>query len=141
MQMIKRLVVWLIETLSEALLLGTVLIALLGYDQKAFFKDLSVYSSGVVLLFFTTGYILTTAVVRAVWSGRALWLYPTVATGLFLIHFEIMNVLLRGAFAPSDRLRIRAAGACIVILCTIAGTLALRKWVPTQRDLADAPGG
>ena len=139
--MIKRLVVWFIETLSEALLPGTVLTVLLGYDQRAFLKDLSVYSSGIVLLFFTTGYLLTTIVVRAVWNGKALWLYPAVATGLFWIHFEIMNALLRGAFAPSDRIRIRAAGACIVIVCTLTGTLALRKWAPARGDLADAPGG
>jgi hypothetical protein len=139
--MIRRIVVWFIETVSEMLLLGIVLTVLLGHDPRTFLKDLSVYSSGVVLLFFTTGYLLTTIVVRVVWKGRALWVYPAIATGLFLIHFEIMNVSLGGAFAPPDRLLIRAAGACIVILCTLAGTIALRKWAHARRDLAGAPSG
>ena len=125
--MIKRIVVWFIETLSEVLLLGIVLTVLLGHDSRAFLKDLSVYSSGIVLLFFTTGYVLTTIVVRAVWKGHALWTYPAIATSLFLIHFEIMNVSLGGAFAPPDRLRVRAAGACIVLACTLAGTWFLRR--------------
>ncbi len=129
--MIKRVVVWFIETLSEILLLGIVLALLLGHDPGAFFKDLSAYSSGVALLFFTTGYLFTTLLVRAIWNGQALWIYPTIATGLYFLHFEIMNVSLHGAFAPPDRLRIRVAGACIVLACTFAGTWLLRRSAAT----------
>jgi hypothetical protein len=125
--MTKRIVVWFIETLCEIFLLGIVLTVLLGHDPRSFLRDLSVYSSGIVLLFFTTGYLLTTIVVRAVSKGQALWIYPTIATGLFFIHFEIMNVSLGGAFAPPDRLRILATGACIVLACTLAGTWVLRR--------------
>lgn len=64
--MMKRIVVWFIETVSEILLLGLVLTILLGHDPHAFLKDLSVYSSGVVLLFFTTGFLISTIVVRAI---------------------------------------------------------------------------
>jgi hypothetical protein len=137
----KRIVVWSIETVSEILLLGIVLTVLLGHDPHAFLKDVSVYSSGVVLLFFTTGYLITTIVVRAVWKGQTLWIYPGIATGLFLIHFEIMNVSLGGAFAPADRLLIRSAGACIVIVCTLVGTIALRKWAPAHDDPAAVRSG
>jgi hypothetical protein len=136
MLILKRLSVWFVETCFEVLLLGLVLTVLLGHDQHDFFKDLSFYSSGIILLFFTTGYLLSTIVVRAIWKGRTLWSYPAIATVLFFIHFEIMNVGLGGAFEPSDRLRIRAAGACIVFACTLAGTFVLGRWraeLPTAR--------
>lgn len=132
MLILKRLSVWFIETISEVLLLGIVLALLLGHDQNAFIKDVFIYSSGITLLFFTTGYLLSTIVVRALWKGRTLWSYPAVATVLFLIHFEIMNVGVGGAFQPSDRLRIRVVGALIALACTFAGTLLLRRWTVEQ---------
>ena len=128
LQMMKRIAVWFIETCLEVLLLGLMLTLSLGHDQHAFLKDLLLYCSGVSLLFFSTGYLLTTIVVRAVWKGRRSWLYPAVATALFFIHFEIMNVGVRGAFAPADRFRIRIAGAFVALACTSLGTLALRRW-------------
>ena len=131
----KRLVVWFVETSSVALLLGLVLAVLLGYDQHAFLKDVSIYAAGIALLFLSTGYLLTTIVVRTLWRGRPLWSYSAIATALFLFHFEIMNVSLGGAFDPSDRVRIRAAGACIAFACTFGGTLVLRKWA------AEIPAG
>ncbi|MGB0122090.1 MAG: hypothetical protein WBP63_01570, partial [Silvibacterium sp.] len=74
--MMKRIAVWFIETASEVLLLGLVLTLLLGHDQHAFLKDVLIYSSGISLLFFSTGYLLTTLVARAVLKGRGWWLYP-----------------------------------------------------------------
>jgi hypothetical protein len=136
--MIKRLLVWLIEMVSEILLLGILLTVLLGHDPGSFLKDLSIYSSGTALLFFSTGYFLTTLVVRGVLKRQALWIYPAIATGLFLIHFEIMNVSLGGAFAPPDRLRILVAGACIVLACTFAGTWFLRKTATAAHPLRSA---
>ena len=131
----KRLAVWFVETSSEVLLLGLVLTALLGRDQHAFLRGVTSYAAGIVLLFITTGFVLTTIVVRALWRGRTLWSYSIIATALFLFHFEIMNVSLGGAFDPSDRVRIRAAGACIAFACTFGGTLVLRKWA------AEIPAG
>ncbi len=118
------------------LLLGLVLTLLLGHDQHAFLKDVFIYSAGVSLLFFSTGYLLTTVIVRAVWKGRRSWLYPAVATALYFIHFEIMNVGVRGAFAPADRFRIRIIGAFVVLVCTSLGTLALRKWTSGRTESA-----
>jgi hypothetical protein len=129
MLILKRLAVWFVETSSEVVLLGLVLTVLLGHDQNAFLKDLSIYSSGIILLFVTTGYLLSTIVVRSVWRGRTLWSYPAIATVHFFIHFEIMNAGLGGAFEPSPRARIRAAGACIVFACTFVGGWFLQRWV------------
>ena len=135
----KRLAVWFLETWSEALMLGLVLTVFLGHDQHAFFKDLLIYSSGIIMLFFTTGYLLSTIAFRAVWRGQALWSYPAIATVLFFIHFEIMNVAMGGAFEPTHSVRIRAAGEFIVFGCTLTGTFALRKWAPARSKSADAP--
>jgi len=136
----KRLAVWFVETSSEVLLLGLVLAVLLGHDQHAFLRGVASYASGIVLLFITTGYILTTIIVRALWRGRTLWSYSSIATALFLFHFEIMNVSLGGAFEPSDRFRIRAAGACIAFACTFGGTLVLRKWALAHCKAAETGG-
>ena len=136
--MIKRIVVWLIETCLEVLLLGVVLTLLLGHDQHAFLKDVLIYSSGIGLLFFSTGYLLTTIVARAAWKAPKLWLYSAVATALFFIHFEIMNLGVRGAFEPPTRIRVRVAGACIVFACTFVGTLALRRWNAVRAELRNS---
>jgi len=129
--MVKRLIVWTSETAVEVSLLGVVLAVLLGHDQNAFVKDVFLYGSGILLLFFTTGYLLTTAIARTFWKGKSLWLYPCIAVLLFLLHFEIMNVGVGGAFAALDRFRIRIVGALVVLACTCLGTLALRRWTRT----------
>jgi intracellular septation protein A len=125
---------WFFELASEALLLGVVLALLLGHDQHAFWKDVLIYSSGISLLFFSTGYLLTTIIVRAFWKGRRSWLYPAIATALFFIHFEIMNVGVGGAFEPSTRVRVRVAGAIVVFACTLVGTVVLRRWTATVSE-------
>jgi hypothetical protein len=94
------------------------------------------YGSGILLLFFTTGYLLTTAIARVFWKGRIFWLYPCIAVVLFFLHFEIMNVGVGGAFEPADRFRIRIAEAFVVLACTSLGTLALRRWT-AQTPTAD----
>jgi hypothetical protein len=66
-----------------------------------------------------TGYLLTTAISRAVWKGRTLWLYSTLAVVLFILHFELLNVGIGCAFAPIDRLRIILAGICAAAITTL----------------------
>jgi hypothetical protein len=124
---LKRLAVWLLETTLQALLLSLFLIAM-HWDPQAFGKDLLFFLSGIALLFFTTGYLLTTAIVRATWRNRRFWLHPIIVAVLFSIHFEIMNVAARGAFEPPERFRFRVAGACIAFACTSIGGHLLRKW-------------
>ena len=141
--MMKRIAVWFIETLSEALLLGVALALLLGYDPHEFLKAVSIYSAGIIMVSVSSGYLITTIIARAVWKGRTLWSYSVIAIVLFFTHFEIINLALGpgGAFEPSLRLRVRVAGACIVCVCTVAGTFALRKWTPTRSGLAGVPSG
>ena len=126
--MIKRLVVWFIEISLEAMFLGVVLVCLLGDNQHAYVKDLTVSFVWISTMFFSTGYLFTTGIVRAVWRGKSVWLYPVVALALFFVHFEILNHSAGGIFDAPRRTVIRIAGGCIVPACTIAGTLALRRW-------------
>jgi uncharacterized protein involved in response to NO len=119
--------VWFIETSSEALLLGFSLIGLFGYDQHAFGKSLGFYVSGVLLLSFTTGYLLTTAIARAIWKGQSWWSYSVIAIALFFVHSEVFFAV-SGGSTRSEELSIQAAGALIVFVCTVAGTFILGKW-------------
>jgi drug/metabolite transporter (DMT)-like permease len=132
MLILKRLSVWVTETVLQVLLFAVLLIALFGYDPHAFGKGLLTYAVSVFTMFFSTGYLFTTAISRAVWRGRKLWPYSAFAATLFLIHFEGFNILIGGAFEPRDRVRIRLAGSCIAFLSTFLGSLALRKCPPTN---------
>ena len=135
MQKIKRLTIWLLETSCEATLLGFVMVVLFGYDRQHFAGGAFIYAIAITMFFLTTGYVVTTALLRTFWNRKSLWQYSTIATGLFLLHFEIMNFGVGGAFEPRDRYRILAMGLCITFVCTLAGTLALRKWTPTTSGL------
>jgi len=126
---LKRLAVWLLETALQALLLSLFLIPSQGFDEHAFGKDLLFFFNAIALLFFTTGYMLSTAIIRVIWKSPRLWLYPVIAIVLFVIHFEILNVGVGGAFEPPERLRIRVAGACFAFVCTLVGGWLLRKWL------------
>ena len=138
----RRLMVWFLETSVEALTLGSFLAVLLGHDAGALLKDILIYSTWVAVMFVTTGYVLTTILARTLWKGKGLIIYPAIATGLFIVHFAIMSIGVGGAFSPRDRLAIMGSGVFIVFACTLAGTFALKKWIPTSRHLADAlPGG
>jgi len=136
MLILKRLAVWLAETSLEVLLLGLALITLFGHDQHAFGRSLVAYASGLVLVSFTTGYLLTTAVARGFWRGQMWWSYSAIAVALFLVHSEIFFVLSGGSTRPEQFL-MQMAGAFIVFACTLAGTFALRKWAPTHSKLAE----
>jgi hypothetical protein len=127
-RLLKRLAIWAAEIISQAVLIGLLLIGLFGYDQHAFGKDLLGYAGLILIMFFLTGYLATTAIARAVWRWRRPWLYSVIASALFLIHFEVLSISVGGAYPPRDRVRIRMAGACIAFLSTLAGTAVLQRW-------------
>jgi hypothetical protein len=128
MPVLKRLTVWLVETCLEALLLGVFLALRFGYDPHAFLKDIFIYAACVAIMFFMTGYLLSTILIRTLYKGRKWWSYSVIAPVLAIIHYEILDVSIGGAFDPKDRLPVRAAIASITFACTLAGTFALREW-------------
>jgi hypothetical protein len=138
MLILKRLFTWLLETSLEAVLLGVVLLSLFGCDQHVYIKCLAVNFIWIGTMFFSTGYLLSTCVARALWQRRSLWIYPLIATVLFFIHFEILNRAAGGAFDPAKRFVIRVAGGCIVFTCTFLGSLLLRNWMPVRSNSTEA---
>jgi hypothetical protein len=129
---LKRLAVWLFEMALQALMLGLFLIVSHWSDENAFGKDLLFFFQTTILLFFTTGYLFSTAIVRAIWRGRGVWWHPIIMAALFLVHFEILNVRAGGAFEPPERLRLQVAGTCIAFACALPGGWFLRRWI--RRD-------
>ena len=127
----KRMTVVFLETACEALLLSVVLIVLsrpYGPSHWGFVKDLSFGFFAIFTIFFTTGYLLTTAIVGTYWRSQRLWLYPAVATVLFFIHSQIFFVIASGSTRP-EKLLIQTSGACIAFACTFVGSCLLRKWL------------
>jgi hypothetical protein len=134
MVFVKRLAIWLLETTCEAVLLGLFLVLAYGPDRRGFAGDLWLVTAGIALFSFTTGYLLTTAIARVVSAvGRRLWLYSAVAAGLFMIHVQILFSVASG-WSSAERIRVRLAGLCIVLGCTLCGSYILRKWVRPSDD-------
>ena len=86
---------------------------------------------------FTSGYLLTTVIVRALWISVKVWAFPLVAAALFLIHFQIMNGAMGGEWQPQIKMRIRVAGVVAVFGCTLLGSFGLRKLAHRGGDEID----
>lgn len=130
---LKRLSIWLLETLCEVLLLSVFLLAFWGerdpHPGKAFLFSLSV----VILLSISTGYLFTTVVFRIFWRRRSWWSYPCIAVALFFIHAEIfLNAMIRAS--QMENVPIVVAGICIVFGCTVGGSFLLRRWSKGSPD-------
>jgi hypothetical protein len=133
MPILKRLAVWSIEISLQAILLGLLLIGLYGHDQYTFGRGLLIYADSTLVMFFTTGYLLTTAISRTFWKARKLLPYSVIAMTLFILHFELLNIGIGGAFAPPDRVRVIVVGSCAALLTTLAGTSVLRRWTANSK--------
>jgi hypothetical protein len=131
MLILKRLVIWLLETPLEVVLLALALMILFGHNPHAVGKSLVGYATGIVLLSFTTGYLLTTAIARGVWKGQKWWSYSALAIALFLIHSEIFFVISGGSTRP-EQFSMQTAGVLVVFASTVTGSLLLRRWTATS---------
>lgn len=126
----KRLVVWLIEMSCELLLLTSLLMFMFWVHEPIgkFLKSLpsTIYVIAYVFMW-RDGYLLTTGILRLIWSNRKPWLHPAISVVLFSIHVLVFYFL-TGGFDRIERLAIEAGGACIVFACTFAGGNLLRRW-------------
>jgi hypothetical protein len=137
----KRITVWSLETQCQALLLSVLCIILSsrsGPRDDGIVRDLVFEFNLVSVLFFSTGYLFTTAILAVFWRGQRLWLYPIIAAALFSIHLQILFFAL-GDVTPSEKLPVRLAGPYIVFVCTLVGGCCLRRWIRAGNKLADAP--
>jgi hypothetical protein len=142
---LKRLLIWLVESCCEAILTGALLLILAhiqfrgeNLTDDGFFHGLAVLSVAVAMMFFSTGYLLTTLIGRLCVKPERTFLYPCVATALFVIHFEILNFGVGGAFERWERWTIRVVGPWIAFACTLAGNQLLSKWKSSSPRLAAA---
>ena len=138
---LKRLAVWLREVLVEALLLGCLLGALVSSETGMLYGVIgSVLAVPVVL--FLNGYYLTRALAGAAWRSRSRWLYPFLASAIFLVHVSFVVSHFKGDFTPFARATATpflAGGAFIVFVCALGGNWLMRKWTPAGRSLAAKP--
>jgi hypothetical protein len=134
----KRILVWLAESLSEIAFTGALILAIARIQFRGenlrnggLAHDLLVASAAVGMMFFLTGYLLTTLIGRLFSNPENRWLYPSIASALYVVHFEILSIGVGGAFDPWERWLIRVVGACIAFTCTLGGNQVLHRWKPT----------
>lgn len=134
MLILKWLGVWLIEVLAEALLLGCLLGALVSNQIGLFYGVIGPVLAVPVLLFLN-GYYLTRALAGLVWGSQRAWLYPSIASALFvsIVHIDVARS--KSALTPEARAAefpFLAGGACIVFTYAFVGNWSLRKWVQAR---------
>jgi hypothetical protein len=140
MLIVKRIVVWLLERVVEAFLLG----GLLGYvtlpNATMPLSDIWFFGVVVATFLFIYGYYVTTAFAGVLWRPKS-WLYSTITATLFIVHAHIIFVIGRPDFTPEARAMefpFLLGGAGIVLACALAGSRALEHWVRTVAGPADA---
>jgi hypothetical protein len=126
MLMLKRLVVWSVETLCEVPLLMALLMLLsdLSHGVRGF--DLGILLFATFVFMVGSGYLITTAVVGVFFRGQTPWLYPTIAASLFVIHEQFF--LAGWARPDTTHIQVQVGGASIVFATTLVGGWVLRKW-------------
>ena len=128
---LKRLVVWLLEVLVEALLLGALLGALVLPNFVTLLPGVWALGFAVGVVLFLHGYYLTRVLFGVVWRSQRKRLYPAIAATFFIIHMHIAFVRLKpdmSLLGRATELPFLAGGACIVFACAFAGNWCLRKW-------------
>lgn len=127
----KRLGVWALETLCEALLLMVFLTALFGGDGNSRLVDdalLALWS--IVFIFMVgSGFLLTTAIIGVFSRSQNPWVYPSITAMLFVVHEQF---LFTGWKTPdASHVQTQVVGACVGFACTFVGGRFLRRWVQT----------
>jgi len=154
---LKRSVVWLLEVLLEALLLGSLMGVLLSsYIDLLSGATASVLAVPVIL--FLKGYYLTRAFFAVVfsaevWRTKLPWVYPAIAATVFVAHMGFAFVQARPDLSREGRsaeLPFLIGGACLVFACAFGGNWLLETWTRTGISsseplpggrVADSPGG
>lgn len=126
MPILKRLAVWLLETLAAAILI-TVFLAIIWRKpgQTRFLEDLRLmFGLTFVLIMVATGYLLTMALVGVVWRSAIPWVYPMIAATLFILHVQFFV----DGWTAKEKFPVQIGGACIVFACCYCGNWFLNRW-------------
>lgn len=129
MLILKRLAVWVLETLSTAFLIGMIMYAVGGgwagpAKENAFLGVLTWAGLVLTAFMFGSGYLFTSAIFGIFYRGKRAWQYPAIAAGLFVIHLQFFAT----GWTQFEKLSYQALGVFVVLACDFAGNLLLRKW-------------
>jgi uncharacterized membrane protein len=122
-----RFSAWLIEMLVDALLFSIVAIIMshAGYPTA---RDIAALTVAALTSFGVSGFAITTFVLRLALRGRGAKVYPIIAPLLFLIHFEVMNLMVPGGLMDSqERFLFRVIGSGVVLVVATAISLLLKR--------------
>jgi hypothetical protein len=128
MLVIKRVVVWIMEMTCFVGFMSLVVHFLWGNFSSG--PDQSIVGQlqfGVVAISFVlfgSGFFLTTAIFGAFWRSNRLWVYPSIAAALFVVHLQFAA----SGWTQREKAPIQLFGAAIIFLCTLVGGRLLRKW-------------
>src|SRR5262245_60531420 len=129
MLILRRLAVWLIETVAEAVLLSLFMNMWSGFSdpvERGYLFQLFMSAWAILTVFMLgSGYLITTAILRIAWKSQRLWAYSAVSAVLVLAHLQIS--FLDSGWTTYQRLRVQVASACIVFACTFIGGWILQK--------------
>ena len=122
-----RLSAWLAEMLVESLLFIIVAIVM-SHAGHPTTRDIAALMIAALTCFVILGYAVTTLVLRLALRGRWLRVYPIIAPLLFLLHFEIMNIMVPdGLMEPHNRLKFRVIGSGVVLVVSTAISFMLEQ--------------
>jgi hypothetical protein len=129
MLMLKRLGVWLFETIFVAVFVSLFLYiwwgALPRFSDNQIVENVFGYTALVTLYFMIlSGYLVTTCLAAIFVRRHVMWWYPAIVAALFVAHLQLMPA----GWTQLERLPISAVGASISLMVTFAGNLLLGKW-------------
>jgi hypothetical protein len=130
----KRLAVWAVELTAQSAFL-IVPLSLIGrpsgHITMAGFLGFCLVILGY---FYLTGYVFTTAISRFVWNKQQIWSYPAFNALLFLVHFEILNLLFENQILTAHSRPLFAAGGMGgAFVTSLLGSYVLKHWDPLTR--------
>ena len=139
MIIVKRIVVWLVERLLEACILGGLfmyLVVHMGADIPRGVlitrgSEVLIFGVVVAFLLFVSGYYVTAAIFGVIWRSPKPWVYPTITVALFAIHMHFIFLLGKPDItweASAMETPFVGGGAFVVFVCSRIGNEALKRW-------------
>jgi hypothetical protein len=134
--LLKRLAVWVLESVFVDLGLGTLLLLMAlvedphGHLEMPIYRAILAFAAAVLMVgMFATGYLATSAIARALVPIKRWWLYPLVLAALFSVHLEILFIAMGGTgWTRGEQIAVRFGGAGTVFLVAFAGNALLSRW-------------
>jgi hypothetical protein len=131
MRLLRRVVIWVGEIVSESVLLMVLLTSLWWRPQgsESLVDVLKLWFFWSLFLFMVgSGYLVSTALFGVILRSSIRWVYPAIAATLFVFHIQFFP----NGWTLGTRIPVQAGGACIVFICCYGGNWCLRRWSQTM---------